>query len=162
MASQAGVGGIEELIDEKVRRSGEKISRQDAEDEVIADAMETMLGSSEAVKQLYAQNATLADQVLSWLADFMRVVKAAIGPADHREAQIIDSVVELYASLLGNNLGRLLEAVNIEQIVVDKINGLDAAQLETTIFGIMKRELRAIVYLGAVLGFLMGFINLLI
>jgi len=79
-----------------------------------------------------------------------------------KEAQIIDSVVELYASLLGNNLGRLLEAINIEQIVVDKINGLDAAQLEATIFGIMKRELRAIVYLGALLGFLMGFINLLL
>ena len=94
MASQAGVGGIEDLIDEKVRRSGEKISRQDAEDEVIADAMETMLGSSEAVKQLYAQNATLADKVLSWQADFMRVVKAAIGPADHREAQIIDELDE--------------------------------------------------------------------
>ena len=79
-----------------------------------------------------------------------------------REAKIIDSVMELYVALLGNNLGRLLEAVNIEKIVVDKINGLDAAQLEATIFGIMRRELKAIVYLGALLGFLMGFINLLI
>lgn len=94
LGEKAGVGGIEELIDEKVARSGDKISRPDAEDEVIADAMETMLGSSEAVKQLYAQNATLADKVLSWLADFMSVVKAAIGPADHREAKIIDELDE--------------------------------------------------------------------
>ena len=79
-----------------------------------------------------------------------------------KEDKIIDSVVELYANLLGGNLGRLLEAINIERIVVDKINGLDAAQLEATIFGIMKRELKAIVYLGALLGFLMGFINLLL
>jgi len=79
-----------------------------------------------------------------------------------KEAQIIDSVVELYASLLGNNLGRLLEAINIEQIVVDRINGLDAAELEATIFGIVRAELKAIVYLGALLGFLMGFINLLL
>lgn len=79
-----------------------------------------------------------------------------------REAQIVDSVVELYVTILGGNLGRLLEAINIEQIVMDKINGLDAAQLEDTIFGIMKQELRAIVYLGALLGFLMGFINLLL
>lgn len=79
-----------------------------------------------------------------------------------REGQITDAIVELYVSILGNNLGRLLKAINIEKIVVDKINALDAAELETTIFGIMKRELRAIVYLGALLGFLMGFINLLI
>lgn len=68
---------------------------------------------------------------------------------------------DLYVSILSNNLERVLRAVNIEQIVVDKINGFDPAQLEAMIFGIMKRELRAIVYLGAVLGFFMGFINLL-
>lgn len=79
-----------------------------------------------------------------------------------REGQITDAIVELYVSILGNNLGRLLKAINIEKIVVDKINALDAAELETTIFGIMKRELNAIVYLGALLGFLMGFINLLL
>ena len=79
-----------------------------------------------------------------------------------REATIVDSVMELYVSLLGGNLNRLLEAINIEQIVVDRINGLDAAELEATIFGIVRAELKAIVYLGALLGFLMGFINLLL
>jgi len=79
-----------------------------------------------------------------------------------REGQITDAIVELYVSILGNNLGRLLKAINIEKIVVDKINALDAAELENTTFGIMKRELNAIVYLGALLGFLMGFINLLL
>jgi uncharacterized membrane protein YheB (UPF0754 family) len=56
---------------------------------------------------------------------------------------------------------KVLKAVNVEKIVVDKINGFDAAQLEGMIFGIMKRELNAIVYLGAALGFLMGFVNVL-
>ena len=79
-----------------------------------------------------------------------------------REESIINSVVEAYTSLLGDNLGRLLQAINIQQIVVDKINGLDPAELEATIFDIARHELRAIVYLGALLGFLMGFVNLLI
>lgn len=79
-----------------------------------------------------------------------------------KEDKIVDGVIGLYVSILGGNLDKLLKAINIEQIVVDKINGLDAAELEATIFGIMKQELRAIVYLGAVLGFLMGFINLLL
>lgn len=74
---------------------------------------------------------------------------------------LIEKGTDLYVSLLGNNLGRLLNAINIEKIVVDKINAFDAAQLEDMIFGIMKRELRAIVYLGALLGFFMGFVNLL-
>jgi uncharacterized membrane protein YheB (UPF0754 family) len=79
-----------------------------------------------------------------------------------REESIINSVVEAYTSLLGDNLGRLLKAINIQQIVVDKINGLDPAELEKVIFGVMKHELRAIVYLGALLGCIMGFVNLLL
>ena len=79
---------------------------------------------------------------------------------DH-EDEFIQRVTDIYVSVLGGNLGKLLQAINIEQIVVDKINAFDAAQLETMIFGIMKRELNAIVYLGAILGFLMGFINIL-
>ena len=79
-----------------------------------------------------------------------------------REEQVTNGVLELYTSLLGDNLGRLLQAIDIEKIVVDKINGLDAAEIEKTAFDIMKHELRAIVYLGALLGCIMGFVNLLL
>lgn len=78
-----------------------------------------------------------------------------------KEDTFVDSAAELYTTVLGDNIGKLLEAINIERIVVEKINSLDAAQLETMIFDIMKRELKAIVYLGALLGFIMGFVNLL-
>ncbi len=81
---------------------------------------------------------------------------------EDKEDVMIEKLTGLYTSILGDNLGRLLKAINIEKIVVDKINGLDPAELETVIFGVMKKELRAIVYLGALLGFLMGFINLLL
>lgn len=74
---------------------------------------------------------------------------------------LIQRGTDLYISILGGNLDRLLQAINIEQIVVDRIDAFDAAQLEEMIFDIMKKELNAIVYLGALLGFLMGFVNLL-
>ena len=79
-----------------------------------------------------------------------------------KEDMLIEKLTGLYTSVLGDNLGRLLRAINIERIVVDKINGLDPAELEKVIFDVMKHELKAIVYLGALLGFLMGFINLLL
>ena len=79
-----------------------------------------------------------------------------------KEDMIIEKLTDMYTGILGDNLGRLLKAINIEKIVVDKINSLNPAELETVIFDIAKRELRAIVYLGALLGFLMGFINLLL
>jgi len=78
-----------------------------------------------------------------------------------RKEELMEQGTQLYTSILGQNLDKLLRAINIEKIVVDKINAFDAAELEAMIFGIMKKELNAIVYLGAALGFLMGFINLL-
>lgn len=74
---------------------------------------------------------------------------------------LADEIVGVYQSAIDNYLDDVLKAVDIEGIVVEKISSFDAVQLEQMIFGIMKRELNAIVYLGAALGFLMGFINLL-
>ena len=69
--------------------------------------------------------------------------------------------MDLYREILTSNLDDILKAVEIDTIVERKIASFDAPMLERLIFGIMKKELKAIVYLGAALGFLMGFINLL-
>ena len=80
---------------------------------------------------------------------------------EKRLPQIENMIVAVYREALDTNLDRLLGAVNISAIIEEKIGTFDAAQLETMIFGILKKELKAIVYLGAALGFIMGFINLL-
>lgn len=74
---------------------------------------------------------------------------------------LVDMLTDLYRRVLTNHLDSLLHMANIGAIVENKINSFDAEELEKLIFGLMKRELSAIVYLGAVLGFFMGFVNLL-
>lgn len=74
---------------------------------------------------------------------------------------LADKIAAVYEKVLGDNLERLTQAVDIGGIVCQKIAAFDAVELENLIFGIMKRELKAIVYLGALLGFLMGFLNIL-
>ncbi|HBA69853.1 MAG TPA: hypothetical protein DCZ40_10935 [Lachnospiraceae bacterium] len=89
-----------------------------------------------------------------------RICELYLKYEDKTEA-VTGYVLQFYQTLLDKNIEKLLSVVDVEQIVTDKINSFDAAELENMIFGIMKRELKAIVYLGAVLGFCMGFINLL-
>lgn len=74
----------------------------------------------------------------------------------------IDSAICMYISIIRNNLEQILNGINIGKIVEDRISSFDVVQLEQMIFGIMKKELNAIVYLGALLGFLMGWLNLLL
>ena len=72
------------------------------------------------------------------------------------------AVRKAYANLIENRLDKILDTVNIEKTVEEKILWFDVAEFEDLIFGLMKKELRAIIYLGAILGALIGFINLVI
>ena len=74
---------------------------------------------------------------------------------------LTDEIINIYQSAIDKYLDEALSAVNIQNIVKEKVQSFDAVQLEEMIFGIMKKELKAIVYLGAILGFLIGFVNLL-
>lgn len=76
--------------------------------------------------------------------------------------QLADRIVDIYEKVLEGNIEKLVRAVDIGNIVYKKVAAFDAEQLENLIFGIMKKELKAIVYLGALLGFLMGFLNILL
>ena len=67
-------------------------------------------------------------------------------------------VTDIYRKMLEKNLDEILIAINISELIVNKIRGFSARELEELVFGIMKRELRAIVYLGALLGFINVFI----
>lgn len=72
------------------------------------------------------------------------------------------AAVDIYKRTIENDLPKILAAVDIAKIVEDKINGYDARKLEELVFSVMKKELSAIVWLGALLGFLMGFVNVMI
>ena len=64
--------------------------------------------------------------------------------------------------MIRERLPRILAAVDISKIIEDRINELDMAEAERLIFEVMDKELRAIVWVGAGLGFIMGFINCLL
>ena len=88
------------------------------------------------------------------------VSELAAGQRD-RIPELTEALLGLYRRLFEDHIGALLGAAHLDEIIERRIESFDARELETVVFGIMRRELRAIVYLGAFLGFLMGFINLL-
>lgn len=71
------------------------------------------------------------------------------------------TIVSLYRNLISTQLPRILSAINISKVIEDRINGMDMDESERLLLEVMDRELKAIVWLGALLGFLMGCVNLL-
>ena len=77
-------------------------------------------------------------------------------------AQVTNTCIGLYRTIISEHLPRILEAINIPVIIESRINEMDMNETEKLISQVMDKELKAIVWLGALLGLLMGSINLLI
>ena len=60
------------------------------------------------------------------------------------------------------SIPKILQSIDISKIVRERINEMDVNETETLIFQVMSKELKAIVWLGALLGLVMGSINLII
>lgn len=65
-------------------------------------------------------------------------------------------LMKQYTAVVETQLGDMLEGLNIEKIVEDKIKAFDMLELEKLILDIMDKELKAIIWLGAVLDVIMG------
>lgn len=70
-------------------------------------------------------------------------------------------IMDLYEKIITEKLPHLLETINISNIVSNKINSMPTLELEKIILEIMKKELNALVNLGALIGFILGLLNLL-
>ena len=78
-----------------------------------------------------------------------------------KKEQIKDKIWELYVQLLQKKATPFIERLDVANIVEQKINEFDVAYVEKLIMDISKKELNALVWIGGVLGVLIGFVNVL-
>lgn len=81
---------------------------------------------------------------------------------DEQVTQIKHGVLNAYRTIITEHLPRILQDIDISAIIEQRINEMDMDEAEAIIMDVMKKELRAIVWLGALLGSIMGTINALI
>ena len=81
---------------------------------------------------------------------------------DEQVAQIKKGIFNAYRVIITEHLPRILQDIDISTIIEQRINEMDMDEAEAIILDVMKKELRAIVWLGALLGSIMGTINVLI
>ncbi len=70
-------------------------------------------------------------------------------------------LLSAYRRAVAEQLPKAIETVNISNMIEQRINEMDVRQTEQLILQVMRKELKAIVWLGALLGFIMGCVNLL-
>lgn len=150
-----GIGGIaSSLLGIDVVEKFLGLLREPAE-RFLANNINTMLaGNGEEIV-----NNMLGNEVNAFLD---KPIATLLVGHEEQLAQLPYSVESIYKSIITEHLPRILESIDISRIVSERINEMDMDETEKLIFQVMDKELKAIVWLGAALGTIMGSINLLI
>ncbi|MBQ7411026.1 MAG: DUF445 family protein [Clostridia bacterium] len=177
------ISNIEKLITNKIYNSvieanlagliAEQI--EIAAKEKLKGSMLGMLGGNAIISSFTSTISTKLDEYLNSNGEELvsSIVKKEISsyatkPVSEVMAKLSDSgidfvsfVMNIYEKVVTEQISNLLKCINISQIVTDKINKMDVLELEKILLLIMKKELNALVNLGALIGFVLGFFNLL-
>lgn len=102
----------------------------------------------------------LTEQSEEWLYRKPLGLLSARLPGDLRQ-ELESASCQLVEDLLKKEAPKLVETLNVKRMVEEKVNSLDILQVEGLLMGVMKEQFKYINLFGALLGFLIGFINLL-
>ncbi len=81
---------------------------------------------------------------------------------DEQVMQAKNGILSAYRVIITEQLPRILQDIDISHMIEQRINDMDMNEAEAIILDVMKKELRAIVWLGALLGSIMGTLNMLV
>ena len=157
-----------------VRRVIEKYGEQE-----IGSVLEEFTGHS---------SENISSQVSNWIAQLVREVESKEAAAinffrtlfntlsnsgeksfsdifqlKEEHKQRLDTALEsFFARLLDEQIPVILESVDVQTLVVDKINSLDIEKVEELILIVIRTHLRWIILFGALLGFVIGAVQVVL
>ena len=78
---------------------------------------------------------------------------------DEQLVQLRHILIDGYKQVISVHLPKILSTIDISRIIRERINEMDMDESERIILSVMNKELRAIVWLGALLGGAIGTVN---
>lgn len=85
--------------------------------------------------------------------------------SEKRKERIVQELMEEVDStvpeVLNSYFGDIQERFNVEEIIREKVNNLPSNKLEDLLMNLLEKEFKFIEYIGAVIGFIIGWIQVL-
>jgi len=139
-------------VEELLKKTG--IDYKNLIEELIKSQIQVMLESDSAKIKISEIVSVMINRLLS--IEMKSIFK---GEGDKISQTVAKIVRELYNKFVANKAAGVVEVLDVSKIVEDKINEFDVAFGEKIILEIASKELRAITWLGALLGAIMGILS---
>lgn len=81
---------------------------------------------------------------------------------DNIKKGIVKEFESMFPTLVGNMTNNISNDVNIEKIVTEKVQAFSSDKLEEILMAIMSKEFKFVEIIGAVLGFIIGLLQVLL
>ena len=100
--------------------------------------------SNEITKYLSTSNITIKDYLNNSSIDISTIV------------------ISIYKNIIKTKLASILDAINLQGMIENRINSMEPIEMERLILSVINKELKALINLGAIIGFIIGIINIFI
>ncbi|TNF30714.1 MAG: DUF445 family protein [Bacteroidetes bacterium] len=160
-----GVYTLQGIFPKNQKKVAENIGRMVAEELLSSADLKEKLNNPENILSIKELVEAKIDFYLNVTFPKNYPITAAI-VGDKRKAKLKEAVMtEVHDSVPGmidSYMANIEEKFNVEHIIQEKVNHLSPERLEELIMKLLKNEFKFIEYIGAVIGFLIGWIQVLL
>jgi uncharacterized membrane protein YheB (UPF0754 family) len=167
LGALAGMFLDENKINVKVRQAILDALDSDAIRSSLADFIVTQLSRAEDMKLEDIAGLLKGDKGESWTSGILKWEEWAEQLLSVRTDELLDKhmtwieaqlpvIIRAGLEVLGNNIDRIFRAIRLEQLVETQVQLFPIERLEEIILSVSGREFRAITWLGALLGGMIG------
>lgn len=153
---------VQGIFPKRQKQFAEKLGKMVSEELISFADIEAQLTASENLSKLNPIIEEHLDHFLrNKLSSEMPMISAFIGEKTiiKLKAVFLEELNTLFPTLMKHYARHLEEDLDLEKIVFDKVSNFSSDKLEDVLFQIMSKKFRFVEIIGAVLGFLIGLIQ---
>ena len=156
---------IQGIFPKRQQAFAEKLGKLVSEELLSFQDIESKVTSTDNLKKIMPMIEKHIDNFLRVkLSDSMPFISMFIGDKTIESLKKIfmEELETLFPTIMKSYMNNLQSELDLERIVVEKVAGFSSDKLESILQQIMAREFRFIEIIGAVLGFIIGLVQILL
>lgn len=153
------------IFPKRQQQFAEKLGKLVSAEFLSFDDIEQKISNPENLKKVMPMIETHVDDFLrNRLKDEMPVISMFIGDKtiDNLKKLFMQEIEILFPQVMKQYAANLKSELDLEQIVIQKVSKFSSDKLEEVLYQIMSKEFRFVEIIGAVIGFIIGLIQIFI
>ena len=153
------------IFPKRQQQFAEKLGKLVSAEFLSFDDIEQKISNPENLKKVMPMIETHVDEFLrNRLKDEMPVISMFIGDKtiDNLKKLFMQEIEILFPQVMKQYAANLKSELDLEQIVIQKVSNFSSDKLEEVLYQIMSKEFRFVEIIGAVIGFIIGLIQIFI